>query len=61
MSRHLLQFIEETARAEGLAMIRLDTNRVLKEAQTLYRKAGYSEIDRFGDNPYAHHWFEKKL
>lgn len=61
VSRRLLHYLEDTARAAGKPMIRLDTNRVLKEAQLLYLKAGYSEIARFGDNPYAHHWFEKKL
>jgi hypothetical protein len=27
----------------------------------LYRREGYYEIERFNDNPYAHHWFEKRL
>ena len=39
----------------------LDTNRALKEAQTLYRSLGYAEIARYNDNPYADHWFEKRL
>jgi hypothetical protein len=41
--------------------IRLDTNRALPEARALYRKSGYGEIARYSDNPYAHHWFEKRL
>ena len=45
----------------GLATIRLDTNKALVEAHALYRKAGYREVARFNDNPYAHHWFEKAL
>ena len=27
----------------------------------LYRSEGYQEIARFNDNPYADHWFEKRL
>ena len=33
----------------------------LTEAQALYRAEGYREVARFGDNPYAHHWFAKEL
>jgi len=61
MARRILGALEAAARAAGVAAIRLDTNASLKEAQALYRKAGYTEIARFNDNPYAHHWFEKKL
>ena len=24
-------------------------------------RAGYVEVDAFNDEPYAHHWFEKRL
>jgi ribosomal protein S18 acetylase RimI-like enzyme len=41
--------------------IRLDTNKSLTQALRLYRASGYREINRFNDNPYAHHWFEKAL
>ena len=41
--------------------LRLDTNRALTEAHALYRSEGYREIARFNDNPYADHWFEKRL
>ena len=41
--------------------IRLETNRTLREAIALYRSAGYAEIERFSPEPYAHHWFEKRL
>ena len=27
----------------------------------LYRSAGYVEVEAFNDEPYAHHWFEKRL
>ena len=41
--------------------IQLFLNRALTEAQALYRAEGYREVARFGDNPYAHHWFAKEL
>ncbi len=61
VARQLLRHIEDDARKLGMTAIRLDTNRALLEAQRMYRNAGYNEIARFNDNPYAHHWFEKKL
>ncbi len=27
----------------------------------MYRAAGYREVAAFNDEPYAHHWFEKRL
>ncbi len=61
IARRLLMGLEDVARAAGLRAVRLDTNRVLSEAHALYRKAGYAEIARYSDNPYAHHWFGKTL
>ncbi len=61
LSRRLLAELENVARAAGLPVIRLDTNESLAEAQALYHSSGYREIARFNDNPYAHHWFEKRL
>ncbi|MFL6622576.1 MAG: GNAT family N-acetyltransferase [Sulfurifustis sp.] len=61
IARQVLQALESIARQVGVTMLQLETNRTLKEAQALYRKSGYREVDRFNDEPYAHHWFEKKL
>ena len=61
LSRRLLSALEDQARALGMDRVRLDTNRALTEAQALYRSAGYREIARFNDNPYADLWFEKAL
>lgn len=61
VARRVLHMLEATARAAGLKKLRLDTNRALKEAQALYRKEGYQEVAAFNDEPYAHHWFEKRL
>ena len=61
IGRRMLQALEAEASALGLRVLRLETNRELGEAIRLYRTAGYREIPRFNDDPYAHHWFEKRL
>ena len=61
LARRMLGDLENHARASGARALRLDTNGALKEAQALYRREAFSEIPRFNDNPYAHHWFEKAL
>jgi DNA-binding MarR family transcriptional regulator/N-acetylglutamate synthase-like GNAT family acetyltransferase len=61
LSRRLLSALEALARDAGMRRVRLDTNGTLKEAQALYRKAGYREIARYNDNPFAELWFEKDL
>ena len=61
IGRRLLQELEQVARRLKLRVIRLDTNESLREALRLYRSSGYREIDRYNDNPYAHHWFEKAV
>ena len=60
-ARKILGHLEEAARHAGLKSVQLDTNKVLAEAQALYRSAGYKAIARYSDNPYAHHWFGKDL
>jgi DNA-binding MarR family transcriptional regulator/GNAT superfamily N-acetyltransferase len=57
----IMQRLQERAREMGFSVLRLDTNKSLIEAQALYRKLGYREIGRYNDNPYADHWFEKRL
>jgi GNAT superfamily N-acetyltransferase len=61
VARRVLHELEVLARGAGIETLRLDTNRVLVEAQAMYRREGYREIARYNDNPYAHHSFEKKL
>ena len=53
--------LEQRARERGVGVVRLETNRTLREASGLYRSAGYVEVEAFNDEPYAHHWFEKRL
>ena len=61
LGRRLLAELEGLARDQGARTVRLETNRNLKEAIALYRAAGYREVPPFNDEPYAHHWFEKRL
>jgi GNAT superfamily N-acetyltransferase len=61
VARKVLHTLEAIARQSGLTTLQLETNRTLTEAQALYRKEGYLEVDAFNDEPYAHHWFEKYL
>ncbi len=61
VGRRLLTELEKHAAAHGSAVLRLETNRNLTEAISLYRAAGYTEVPAFNDEPYAHHWFEKPL
>jgi putative acetyltransferase len=48
LSRRLLTTLEDTARAEGHAEIRLETGTRQGEAIGLYSSAGYAEIPLFG-------------
>jgi DNA-binding MarR family transcriptional regulator/N-acetylglutamate synthase-like GNAT family acetyltransferase len=57
----ILDALEEHAVALGHDAVRLYTNRALDEAKALYRARGYEEIPRYNDDPYANHWFEKRL
>ena len=61
VARRVLRTLEAAARDMGLSTLRLDTNRALTEAHALYNKEGFRQIARFNDNPYADHWFEKRL
>ena len=61
VGRRILSELEEQARRRGVRLVRLETNRTLKEAGGLYRATGYVEVEAFNDEPYAHHWFEKCL
>jgi GNAT superfamily N-acetyltransferase len=61
LARLLLQALEEQALALNYSTVCLETNKTLVEAQHLYRSAGYREVAPFNDEPYAHHWFEKRF
>jgi GNAT superfamily N-acetyltransferase len=61
LGRLLLGELEKRAAEHGASSVRLETNRALTEAISLYRSAGYVEVAPFNDERYAHHWFEKQL
>jgi ribosomal protein S18 acetylase RimI-like enzyme len=61
LGRILLAELERHCREAGVPVVRLETHRALGEALALYRGAGYVEVPPFNAEPYAHHWFEKRL
>ncbi|MEV6162483.1 helix-turn-helix domain-containing GNAT family N-acetyltransferase [Streptomyces sp. NPDC052052] len=61
LARRLLSELEGRAARHGSGLVRLDTNKALETATRLYRRSGYTEVPAFNDEPYAHHWFEKRL
>jgi len=61
LGRRLLAELEAHAAARGVRTLRLETNRALGEAVSLYRTASYREVAPFNDEPYADHWFQKTL
>ncbi len=61
LGRRLLATLEYHAREAGVTVLHLETNRALIEAIQMYRDCGYKEVEAFNNEPYAHHWFEKRL
>ena len=61
LGSRLLRRLEDQARHLGHSVLRLDTNAALTEAIVMYQRAGYRAIDRYNDNPWATHFFEKRL
>lgn len=61
LAQRLMAAAEDRARALHIDTLRLDTNRALSEAERFYRTAGWTEIERYNDNPYAELFFEKRL
>jgi DNA-binding MarR family transcriptional regulator/predicted N-acetyltransferase YhbS len=61
LGSRLLRHLEDQARALGHSAVRLDTNAALAEAISMYQRAGYRAIARYSDNPWATHFFEKRL
>ena len=61
LATRLMARLEEGARDLGIGMLRLDTNSALPEAVALYRNSGWTEIERFNDDPYPDVFFEKDI
>lgn len=61
LAQRLLTECEAAARELGITTLRLDTNSALPEAERLYRKVGWAQIERFNDDPYPDLFFEKAV
>lgn len=61
LAKRLMRAVETAALELSVSILRLDTNSALPEALKLYRESGWTEIDRFNDDPYPDHFFEKRL
>jgi DNA-binding MarR family transcriptional regulator/GNAT superfamily N-acetyltransferase len=57
----LLRELETRAREHGSGTVRLETSDRLVTAIGMYRRAGYVEVPPFNAEPFADHWFEKRL
>ncbi|MGH4028828.1 GNAT family N-acetyltransferase [Actinomycetota bacterium Odt1-20B] len=61
LGRRFLAELEKRAAEHGHEALRLDTNKALSAAIGLYHAAGFEEVAAFNDEPYADHWFEKRI
>jgi DNA-binding MarR family transcriptional regulator/GNAT superfamily N-acetyltransferase len=61
LGRRFLTELEARAARHGFDALRLDTNKALSAAVGLYRSCGFREVEAFNDEPYADHWFEKRI
>jgi DNA-binding MarR family transcriptional regulator/GNAT superfamily N-acetyltransferase len=61
LGRRILERLADEAAVRGMATLRLETNRALAEARSLYESAGFVEVAAFNAERYAHHWFERRL
>lgn len=61
VGRRLLAFVDARARALGLPEVRLYTNALMWENQTIYPKYGYEVVERRVDGPYDRLHYRKRL
>lgn len=61
LGARMMTALEEAGRGLGMGLLRLDTNSALPEAVAMYRATGWTEIDRFNDDPYPDVFFEKRI
>lgn len=57
----LLGELEAAAVHAGATVAHIETNASLVEAIAMYKQAGYVEVQPFNAEPFADHWFEKRL
>ncbi|QYJ04312.1 helix-turn-helix domain-containing GNAT family N-acetyltransferase [Nocardioides panacisoli] len=61
LGARMLRHLEALAQQTGHDRVVLDTNATLTEAIDLYERMGYRRTERYNDNPYADHFFERTL
>ncbi|MGW2744384.1 GNAT family N-acetyltransferase [Streptomyces sp. NPDC001450] len=61
VGRRLLEFVDAHARALGLPGVRLYTNALMWENQTIYPRFGYEVVERRVDGPYDRIHYRKRL
>ena len=61
IARRLLVELEQDAIRSGATEATIETSATLYEAITLYRSVGYVEVAPFNAEPFADHWFAKRL
>ena len=61
IGRRILEIAEDAAVTFGCRVARLDTRTSLSAARALYVSTGYVEIQRYNDNKFAQHFYEKPL
>lgn len=61
LGSRLLRHLEGLCRDLGYDEVRMDTHGSLAEAVAMYERAGYRRIARYNDNPYAEHFFAKRI
>jgi DNA-binding MarR family transcriptional regulator len=61
LGARMLTALEDETRRLGYREVYLDTNGTLVEAIAMYERSGYRAIERYNDNPFAGHWFAKRL
>jgi GNAT superfamily N-acetyltransferase len=61
VARALLTELEDRARTFGYETLRLDTDGGDPGALALFCALGYDPIEDYNANPYARHWFQKRI
>jgi ribosomal protein S18 acetylase RimI-like enzyme len=61
LGRRLMDFVERSAREQGLSCVHLYTNETMVENLDFYERLGYREVDRRIENGYRRVYFRKEL
>jgi GNAT superfamily N-acetyltransferase len=61
LGRQIVRELILIAKANGVRVIRLETNRALPEARHVYRAIGFREVPASSEEPYADYWYALDL